>query len=53
MKLSELYWHRITPLHFLLWPLSVFYGFFLLLKELCYWLDILSSVKLSVPVIQG
>lgn len=51
MKLSELYWHRITPLHFLLWPISVFYGFFLLLKELCYWLDIFPSVKLSVPVI--
>lgn len=51
MKLSELYWHRITPLHFLLWPLSVFYGFFLALKKLCYWLDILPSVRLSVPVI--
>lgn len=51
MKLSELYWHRITPLHLLLWPISVFYGFFLILKKLCYWLDILPSIKLSVPVI--
>jgi len=51
MKLSELYWHRITPLHFFLWPLSVLYGFLLILKKLCYWLDILPSVKLSVPVI--
>ncbi len=51
MKLSELYWHRITPLHFLLWPLSVFYDFFLALKKLCYWLDILPSVKLPVSVI--
>lgn len=51
MKLSELYWHRITPLHLLLWPLSVLYGFFLTLKKLCYWLDILPSVKLPVPVI--
>ncbi len=24
MKLSALYWHRITPLHFLLLPLSDF-----------------------------
>lgn len=51
MKLSALYWHRITPLHFLLWPLSVLYQFFLTLKKLCYWLDILPSVKLPVPVI--
>lgn len=51
MKLSELYWHRITPLHFVLWPLSVLYGFFLTLKKLCYWLDILPSVRLPVPVI--
>lgn len=50
MKLSELYWHRITPLHLLLWPLSVLYGYFLMLKKLCYWLDILPSVKLPVPV---
>lgn len=39
------------PLHFLLWPLSVFYSFFLVLKKLCYWLDILPSIKLPVPVI--
>jgi tetraacyldisaccharide 4'-kinase len=51
MKLSELYWHRITPLHFILWPLSVLYGCFLALKKLCYWLDILPSVRLPVPVI--
>ena len=51
MKLSELYWHRITPLHFVLWPLSAFYGLFLTLKKLCYWLDILPSVKLPVPLI--
>lgn len=51
MKLSDLYWHRITPLHFLLWPISILYGFFLTLKKLCYWLDILPSVKLPVTVI--
>ena len=51
MKLSELYWHRITPLHFFLWPFSMLYGLFLTLKKLCYWLDILPSVKLPVPVI--
>lgn len=51
MKLSELYWHRITPLHVLLWPLSVLYRFFSLLKKLCYWLDIFPSIKLPVPLI--
>lgn len=51
MKLSELYWHRITPLHFVLWPLSVVYGLFLALQKLCYWLDILPSAKLPVPLI--
>lgn len=51
MKLSEFYWHRITPLHFLLWPLSVLFSVFMQLRRLCYWLDIFPSVKLSVPVI--
>ena len=51
MKLSELYWHRITPLHLILWPMSVIYGLFLRLKKLCYWLDIFPSVTLPVPVV--
>ncbi|MDE2389290.1 MAG: tetraacyldisaccharide 4'-kinase [Betaproteobacteria bacterium] len=51
MKLSELYWHRITPLHILLWPLSVLYRFFTLLKKIWYWLDIFPSIKLPVPLI--
>ena len=51
MKLSELYWHRVTPLHVVLWPLSVLYRLFSLAKKLCYWLEILPPVKLPVPVI--
>ncbi len=51
MKLTELYWHRITPLHILLWPLSLLFGLFLSLRKLCYWLDFFPSVKLHVPVI--
>lgn len=51
MKLSELYWHRITPLHLLLWPLSIIYSFFKVIKKACYWLDICQTVKLPVPVI--
>jgi tetraacyldisaccharide 4'-kinase len=51
MKLSELYWHRITPLHLLLWPLSILFRVFILLRKCCYWLDIFPSVKLPVPII--
>ncbi|MCW5618378.1 MAG: tetraacyldisaccharide 4'-kinase [Nitrosomonas sp.] len=51
MKLTELYWHRITPLHILLWPLSLLFGLFISLRKLCYWLDFFPSVKLHVPVI--
>lgn len=51
MKLSELYWYRITPLHFLLWPISMLYGCFLAIKKLCYWLDFLPTTKLPKPVI--
>ena len=51
MKLSELYWHRITPLHFLLWPLSLLFGLFIRIRKLCYWLDFFPSVRLPVPVI--
>ena len=50
MRLSDLYWYRITPLHSILWPLSVLYRFYLTLKKLCYWLDILPSARLPVPV---
>ncbi len=51
MKLSELYWHHITPLHLLLWPLSLLFGLFMRIRKLCYWLDFFPSVKLPVPVI--
>ncbi len=51
MKLSDLYWHRITPLHILLWPLSLLFIVFMRIRKLCYWLDFFSSVRLPVPVI--
>ena len=51
MKLSDLYWHRVTPLHLLLWPLSLLFNLFLNIRKLCYWLDFFPSVKLPVPVI--
>lgn len=51
MKLSEFYWHRITPLHFLLWPISILYGAVIYLKRLCYSLDLFPTTSLPVPVI--
>ncbi|GKS69464.1 lipid-A-disaccharide kinase [Nitrosomonas sp. PY1] len=51
MKLSALYWHRFTPLHIILWPISLVYELSLITRKLCYWLDILPSTKLPVPVI--
>lgn len=51
MNWSELYWHRITPFHALLWPLSLFFIILLALKRLLYRFDILHSVKLPVPII--
>lgn len=51
MNLSELYWHRITPLHVILWPLSLIFRMFLAFKRLLFQSGILHSVKLPVPVI--
>ncbi|SES92943.1 lipid-A-disaccharide kinase [Nitrosomonas marina] len=51
MKLSDLYWHRVTPLHLLLWPLSLLLNLFFKIRRLCYWLDFFPLVKLPVPVI--
>jgi tetraacyldisaccharide 4'-kinase len=51
MKLTELYWHRITPLHLLLWPLSLLFSLFIALRKLVYWLDFFPSVRLHVPVV--
>ena len=51
MKWSELYWHRITPLHFILWPLSLLFILFMALRRFCYWLDLFPTTKLPIPVI--
>lgn len=51
MKLSALYWHRFTPLHIILWPISLCYELFLTIQKFCYWLDIFQTVKLPVSVI--
>ena len=51
MKWSELYWHRITPLHFILWPLSLLFSLFMALRRFCYWLDLFPTAKFPLPVI--
>lgn len=51
MNWSELYWGRITPLHLLLWPASLLYILFQVVRRYLYQRAILSSVQLTVPVI--
>lgn len=51
MKLSALYWHRFTPLHIILWPISLCYELFLTIRKFAYWLDIFQTIKLPIPVI--
>ncbi len=51
MNWSELYWHRITPLHFLLWPASLLYILFQTIRRFLYRQGALTSVDLGLPVI--
>jgi tetraacyldisaccharide 4'-kinase len=51
MKWSDLYWHRITPLHFILWPLSLLFSLLMALRRFCYWLDLFPTTRLPIPVI--
>lgn len=51
MNWSELYWHRITPLHFLLWPTSLLYMLFQTIRRFLYRRGVLASVNPGLPVI--
>ena len=51
MKMSEFYWHHITLLHFILWPLSLLFDLFMRIRNFCYRLNIFPSIKLPVPII--
>ena len=44
-------WYRISPLHLLLWPLSLLFGLLSALRRLLYRCGALKSTKISVPVI--
>lgn len=45
------HWYRITPLHLLLWPLSLLFHIIVSMRRLLFRHGILSSIKLPVPVI--
>ncbi len=45
------YWYHLTPLHFLLYPISLIFRAIAALRRICYRLHLLSSVRLPVPVI--
>lgn len=51
MNWSELYWQRITPLHLLLWPVSLLFVLFQSIRRYLYRHEILTSIPLPVPVI--
>lgn len=51
MNWSELYWHRITPLHLLLWPASLIYIIFQTIRRYLYRRAALTAVKITIPVI--
>ncbi len=51
MNWSELYWHRITPLHLLLWPASLLLVLLQSIRRYLYRRTILSAVRLPVPII--
>lgn len=45
------YWYRLTPLHLLLYPISLIFRALVALRRLGYRLHLFPSVKLPVPVI--
>ena len=45
------HWYRITPLHLLLWPLSLLFYFIVSIRRLLFRHGVLNSIKLLVPVI--
>ncbi|HMC13789.1 MAG TPA: tetraacyldisaccharide 4'-kinase [Gallionellaceae bacterium] len=51
MARIERHWYRITPLHFILLPLSLLFGMLSAIRRALYRSGILSSEKLPVPVI--
>ena len=51
MERLQHYWYRISPLHLLLVPLSVFFGALAAMRRWLYRLGALTSLKIPVPVV--
>ncbi|MEO7729076.1 MAG: tetraacyldisaccharide 4'-kinase, partial [Burkholderiales bacterium] len=51
MHWLENYWYRLSPLHLVLWPLSVLFGAVAALRRFCYRRGICKSSAPGVPVI--
>ncbi len=48
---SELYWQRLTPLHAVLWPISILLELSFKLKRSTYRYGLLSPIRYPVPII--
>ena len=51
MRWLEQYWYRISPLHLVLWPISVLFGTLANLRRLLYRGGLLAAARLAVPTI--
>jgi tetraacyldisaccharide 4'-kinase len=51
MRWLEQHWYRISPLHLVLWPLSVLFAALVALRRLLYRSNLLHVTRLPVPVI--
>ena len=51
MRWLEQYWYRISPLHLVLWPLSVLFTALAALRRLLYRTGVLAATRMPVPVI--
>ncbi len=48
---SELYWQRLTPLHAILWPLSIIFELSFKLKRTAYHYGLLATTRYPIPLI--
>ena len=51
MRWLEAYWYRLSPLHLVLWPLSVLFGAVAALRRHFFRAGLLASARVPVPVI--
>ncbi len=51
MRWLESYWYRLSPLHLVLWPLSVLFGALAALRRGLYRAGLLKRTRMRVPVI--